>query len=207
MHIHAHRSARYLVQGHSCCHVMKVYSICHVHKVNAIWSKVRRYHAPHWDSRASFVQKTYVTAKDIKCSKRKYGTVPTKEVLKPSDTLIIIDWDYQKCKTCHAHVSGLARAVYIHRIWPYIWWFPCQLYRIYTVYTYGSGQPYACVLDHALPLPSSRPFMILLHHTWHMCLYFTHTYIHLHTCMHACTHTTLACVRACRAHQSLCCWY
>jgi len=29
---------------------------------------------------------------------------------------------------------GLARTVYIHRIWPYIWWFPCQNYRIYTVY-------------------------------------------------------------------------
>ena len=29
---------------------------------------------------------------------------------------------------------GLARAVYIHRIWPYIWWSPCQNYRIYTVY-------------------------------------------------------------------------
>ena len=25
---------------------------------------------------------------------------------------------------------GLARTVYIHRIWPYIWWFPCQKYRI-----------------------------------------------------------------------------
>jgi len=29
---------------------------------------------------------------------------------------------------------GLARTVYIHRIWPYIWWCPCQKYRIYTVY-------------------------------------------------------------------------
>jgi hypothetical protein len=28
----------------------------------------------------------------------------------------------------------LARTVYIHRIWPYIWWFPCQKYCIYTVY-------------------------------------------------------------------------
>jgi len=24
--------------------------------------------------------------------------------------------------------------VYIHRIWPYVWWFPCQKYRIYTPY-------------------------------------------------------------------------
>ena len=29
---------------------------------------------------------------------------------------------------------GLARTVWIHRIWPYIWWFPCQIYRIYTAY-------------------------------------------------------------------------
>jgi len=29
---------------------------------------------------------------------------------------------------------GLARTAYIHRIWPYIWLFPCQKYRIYTVY-------------------------------------------------------------------------
>ena len=29
---------------------------------------------------------------------------------------------------------GLARTVYIHRLWPYIWWCTCQKYRIYTVY-------------------------------------------------------------------------
>jgi len=32
---------------------------------------------------------------------------------------------------------GLARTVFIHRIWPYIWWFPCQtipcVHRIYRV--------------------------------------------------------------------------
>jgi len=31
---------------------------------------------------------------------------------------------------------GLARTVYIHRIWPCIRWFPCQKYRIYTVYVW-----------------------------------------------------------------------
>ena len=31
---------------------------------------------------------------------------------------------------------GLARTVYIHRIWPYIWSFSCQKYRIYTVYVW-----------------------------------------------------------------------
>ena len=30
--------------------------------------------------------------------------------------------------------AGLARTVYIHRIWPYIWWFPCLKYRMCTVY-------------------------------------------------------------------------
>ena len=29
---------------------------------------------------------------------------------------------------------GLARTVNINRIWPWIWWFPCQKHRIYTVY-------------------------------------------------------------------------
>jgi hypothetical protein len=29
---------------------------------------------------------------------------------------------------------GLARTVYIQRVRPYIWWFPCQKYHIYTVY-------------------------------------------------------------------------
>ena len=29
---------------------------------------------------------------------------------------------------------GIARTVYIHRMWPYIWWFSCQIYRICTVY-------------------------------------------------------------------------
>jgi len=31
-------------------------------------------------------------------------------------------------------VISLPRIPCIHRIWPYIWWSPCQKYRIYTVY-------------------------------------------------------------------------
>jgi hypothetical protein len=31
---------------------------------------------------------------------------------------------------------GLVRIVCLHRIWPYIWWFPCQKYRTYTVFIY-----------------------------------------------------------------------
>ena len=29
---------------------------------------------------------------------------------------------------------GLARTVYMHRIWSYDWWFPCQKYSTYTVF-------------------------------------------------------------------------
>jgi len=36
----------------------------------------------------------------------------------------------------HQIYVGLARTVYMHRIWPYIWWFPCQKHRIYTVYVW-----------------------------------------------------------------------
>jgi hypothetical protein len=46
--------------------------------------------------------------------------------------------------TAHQRVVSclrLARIVYIHRIWPYIWLFPCQKYRVYAPYIYGSGQP------------------------------------------------------------------
>jgi hypothetical protein len=28
---------------------------------------------------------------------------------------------------------GLTRTVYLHRIWLYIWWFPCQEYRVFAV--------------------------------------------------------------------------
>ena len=40
------------------------------------------------------------------------------------------------CQSCRIYTVyiGLARTVYIHRIWPYIWWFPCQRCHIYTVY-------------------------------------------------------------------------
>jgi hypothetical protein len=36
----------------------------------------------------------------------------------------------------------LARNVYIHRIWPNVLWFPCQKYRIYTVYTVLANSSY-----------------------------------------------------------------
>jgi len=45
----------------------------------------------------------------------------------------------------------LARTVYIHRIWPYIWWFPTKN-TVFTLYIYGSGQPYWCRI-HTIPHP------------------------------------------------------
>ena len=39
---------------------------------------------------------------------------------------------------------GLARTVYIHRIWPYIWWIPCQKYRIHTVYIWFWPTLFVC---------------------------------------------------------------
>ena len=46
---------------------------------------------------------------------------------------------------------GLARTVIIHRIWLYIWWFPCQENRIYTVYIWF--RPTLCM--HSAPNPQS----------------------------------------------------
>jgi len=42
----------------------------------------------------------------------------------------------------HLLFVGLAKTVYMHNKWPYIWWFPCQKYRMYTIFIYSSGQPY-----------------------------------------------------------------
>ena len=37
----------------------------------------------------------------------------------------------------HIHRVGQNRVyVYMHRIWPYIWWFPCQKHGIYTIYAW-----------------------------------------------------------------------
>jgi len=53
-------------------------------------------------------------------------------------TQVNMYWHIQVNMYWHTQVNivcvGLARTVYIHRIWPYIWWFPCQKYCIYTVY-------------------------------------------------------------------------
>jgi len=44
---------------------------------------------------------------------------------------------YQKqglCPEALYYISRVGQTVYIHRIWPSIWWFPCQKYRTCTVY-------------------------------------------------------------------------
>jgi hypothetical protein len=56
-------------------------------------------------------------------------------------------------------MTRLARTVYIHRIWPYIWWFPCQKYRIYAVYiwfwpTLAMTLVLCTMHSWALPFPS-----------------------------------------------------
>jgi len=38
------------------------------------------------------------------------------------------------CMCMHVRVCYIMFRVGQNRIWPYIWWFPCQKYRIYTVY-------------------------------------------------------------------------
>ena len=44
---------------------------------------------------------------------------------------------YTPCMTVYLVISlpkYRINTVYMHRVWPYIWWLPCQKYRIYTVY-------------------------------------------------------------------------
>jgi len=40
----------------------------------------------------------------------------------------------KQCVEYYKQIRGLARTVCMHRLWPYIWWFPCQKYRMYTMY-------------------------------------------------------------------------
>ena len=59
---------------------------------------------------------------------------------------------------------GLARTVYIHRIWPYIWWFPCQNYRLYTVYVWFWP---TLDISHAF----ITVFTIIIHHHKQSCVF------------------------------------
>ena len=63
-------------------------------------------------------------------------------------------------RTVHTYCTwlGLARTVYTHRIWPYIWWFPCQKYHIYTVYIWFWPTQYMTIpLVNFLPKKSTYP--------------------------------------------------
>jgi hypothetical protein len=51
----------------------------------------------------------------------------------------------------------LARTVYIHRIWPYIWWFPTKN-TVFTLYIYGSGQPYIYLSPLSIYSKARPPF-------------------------------------------------
>jgi len=58
----------------------------------------------------------------------------THHALSSSRVVLVHYQGWPKPYICTVYV-GLARTVFVHRIWPYIWWFPCQKYRVYTVYT------------------------------------------------------------------------
>ena len=92
------------------------------------------------------------------------------------------------CTTLKSYV-GLARTVYEHGIWPNIWWFSCQKYRIYsykyvglarTIYIYGlctvlwqgNTRIYGAYLQ---ILPTLHIYIVLANSihtfsTWIMCL-------------------------------------
>jgi len=57
----------------------------------------------------------------------------------------------------------LARIVYIHRIWPFVRWFPCQKYRMYTVYVFMVGQNRICTLYMTVYLMISLPKIPYVH--------------------------------------------
>jgi hypothetical protein len=65
-------------------------------------------------------------------------------------------WGLSAAPLNYASCVGLARTVYIHRIWPYVWWFPCQKYRVYTVYIWFWPTLLSCnACKCALPLSTS----------------------------------------------------
>ena len=87
---------------------------------------------------------------------------------------LLIKQPYTYFKNSNIYV-GLARTVYIHRLWPYIWWFSCQKYRIHTVY-------------------------IWFWPTLHICLVLAHP----GSAISACTHRFAGCLDALtRAHRCL----
>ena len=72
--------------------------------------------------------------------------------------------------TISCTIVGLARTVYIHCMWPYVWWLTWWKHRRYTVCMYGFGQPYTGAkhsrtlpqIDWAVPSCCCNPYQILL---------------------------------------------
>jgi hypothetical protein len=94
--------------------------------------------------------------------------------------------------SCHLCV-GLARAVYMHVLWPHIWWFPCQEYCIYTVNIWFwptlvmsnlliAPSVFLCSYNHEHAYVGLTP-TINMHHIWP---YVLRKMIYLHTTL--CTH-------------------
>jgi len=102
--------------------------------------------------------------------------------------------------TNHTH-GGLARTIYTHRIWPYIRWFSCQKYCIYTVYityTYGSGQPYTYAQKCTTRVTGLQDPILSNYHCQGDCSRtHTHTRVRTHRRTHA--HARTRCV-----HDGLC---
>ena len=72
---------------------------------------------------------------------------------------------YHCCQTPRTDLSynikiGLARIVYTHRIWPYVWWFPSKKHHIYNVYTYKCMVLANPIYKHSVP--TSHPDRLLL---------------------------------------------
>ena len=105
---------------------------------------------------------------------------------------------------------GFAKTVclYIHHMWSYIWWFPCQKYRMYAVYKYIyiwlwptlsiTGLLHSSCSCHVKLLIrlncSHMPLLATCRLLpWHMHTH-THTHTHVHTHTHKHTQTCICCV-------------
>jgi len=76
--------------------------------------------------------------------------------------------EYTSDMTVYSVIS-MPRIPYIHRTWPYIQWFPCQIYLIYTIYVYRGLLGLArtityTVYDHTFG--DSLPMIPHIHHIY-----------------------------------------
>jgi hypothetical protein len=85
---------------------------------------------------------------------------------------------------------GLARTVYIHRIWPYIWWIPCQIYRIHTVYIWFWPTPH---IQTTQGLSDNKGTCVCAWSLKHMCMKYAHQ-ANVCMCVRVCV---CVCLRVC----------